>query len=88
MFQVQAKQCETCIYRKASPLDVKKLEAQIADGHGFFNGYRACHHATSNKVCCRGFWNRHKDRFALGQIAQRLNGVEFVTVDDLLERKN
>jgi hypothetical protein len=69
MFQVQKKACPTCIYRKDSPLDVKVLEAQAADEHGGFTGRRVCHH--SEGVCCRGFWNRHKDGFALGQIAQR-----------------
>jgi hypothetical protein len=84
-FLVQAKQCSTCIYRRDSGLDVKKLEAQIADKYGGFVGHRICHH--SKDVCCRGFWNRHKDKFAMGQIAQRLNFVEFVDVDTLAKRK-
>ena len=79
MFEVQAKACATCIYRKDSQLDIKRLEAQIADRFGGFNGYRECHHARrGSKVCCRGFWNRHKDKFQIGQIAQRLNFVKFV----------
>jgi hypothetical protein len=77
-FKVQAKQCPTCIYRKDSQLDLKKLEAQIADPYlrGFFSGWRICHYAKD--VCCRGFWNRHKNDFTAGQLAQRLNFVEFV----------
>lgn len=81
MFKVQKKACSTCIYRKDSPLDIKKLEAQAEDKHGGFKGHRICHH--SDDVCCRGFWNRHKNKFPLGQIAQRLNAVSFVTVDTL-----
>lgn len=82
MFQVQNKQCSTCIYRKDSTLDIKKLEAQVADKHGGFKGYRECHHAKrGSKVCCRGFWNRHKDKFQAGQIAQRLHLVDFVEID-------
>jgi len=49
-----------------------------------FQGYRACHHAESNDVCCQGFWKRHKDEFQAGQIAQRLNLVDLVDVDDLV----
>lgn len=79
MFKVQKKQCSTCIYRKNSPLDIQKLEAQVKDEHGFFKGHRVCHH--SKEVCCRGFWNKHKDKFQVGQIAQRLNCVEFVNID-------
>lgn len=81
--KVQAKACSTCIYRKDSPLNIKLLEEQIADPYmeGFFKGHRICHH--SDDVCCRGFWNKHKDHFTLGQIAQRLKGVVFVTVDKM-----
>ena len=76
MFKVQHKPCASCIYRKDSPLDLAKLEREIADPYGGFKGWRICH--NSKDVCCRGFWNRHKDSFALGQIAQRLGMVEFV----------
>jgi hypothetical protein len=78
-FDVQAKPCATCIYRKDSPLDLRKLEAAVADKYGGFHGYRVCHHSKS--ACCRGFWNRHRDQFALGQIAQRLGLVRFVKDD-------
>lgn len=85
-FEVQARQCTTCIYHKSSPLDLQKLEAQIADKRmpGFFSGHRICHH--SKTACCRGFWDRHKDKFSLGQITQRLGFVVFVRHDTLRER--
>lgn len=75
--------CATCIYRPDSTLNIKKLEADVADPHmpGFFKGHRICHH--SNDVCCRGFWEAHKDHFTAGQLAQRLNLVQFVDVDVL-----
>ena len=81
MFRVQQKMCSTCIYRPDSLLDLAKLEAEVADRYGGFSGHRVCHH--SDDACCRGFWDRHKDAFALGQIAQRLNAVEYVDVDVL-----
>ena len=39
MFKVAATQCATCIYRPDSPLDLAKLEAEIADPRmaGFFH---------------------------------------------------
>ena len=83
-FRVQKAARSTCIYRKDSPLDIDRLEAQIADGHGGFNGFREWHHAAAaSGVCCRGFWNRHRDEFAGGQIAQRLGLVEYFSVDVL-----
>ena len=47
---------------------------------GFFIGYRVCHHSQNDPegVCCRGFWNKHKDHFTNGQLAQRLGLVEMI----------
>lgn len=83
MFKVQQQRCSTCIYRKDSPLDLAHLENRVRDSYGGFSGYRACHHAKSGDVCCRGFWDYHRDEFSLGRIAQRLHAVKFVQVDDL-----
>jgi len=80
-FKVQKRACATCIYRKDSSLDIKKLENDVRDRFMGFKGHRICHH--SKDVCCRGFWNRHKDEFPAGQIAQRLKLVKFVSVDTL-----
>jgi hypothetical protein len=83
MFKVQKNMCSTCIYRPDSPLDLEELESQVADKYGGFEAYRQCHHDQSknNGACCRGFWN--KDKFQLGQVAQRLDMVQEVEVDDL-----
>lgn len=81
-FKVQKRQCDSCIYLPTCSLDIKELEDQVRDPHMGFKGFRACHHASNKSgICCRGFWNRHKDEFAAGQIAQRLGLVEFVSVD-------
>jgi hypothetical protein len=82
--KVQEKKCETCIYGR-SPLDLKKLLDQVRDPHmrGHFRTYRICHH--SEDAVCRGFWDAHRNDFAVGQVAQRLNQVEFVDVDTLGE---
>lgn len=79
--------CATCIYRPDSPLDLEELENVVRDPHleGFFKAHRTCHH--SKDVCCRGFWERHKDHFTAGQLAQRLCAVEFVDVDTLKKGK-
>ena len=42
MFKVQARACPTCIYRSDSPLDIRKLEADVADKYGGFHGWRVC----------------------------------------------
>ena len=86
-FRVQSRLCATCIYRKDSTLDLKALEKAVEDPHmpGYYSKHRTCHH--SNDVCCRGFWNKHKDRLtsAAAQIAQRLGMVVFVKVDTLAD---
>jgi hypothetical protein len=68
-------------------LDIKALEDQVRDPRmkNFFKAFRGCHH--SDTACCRGFWNRHKNQFALGQIAQRLGLVKYVTHDIFKENK-
>lgn len=81
MFKVQKKMCSTCIYKPDSPLDLQQLESQVKDRYSGFKSHRICHH--SDDVCCRGFWERHKNEFQMGQIAQRLRMVEFVSVDNL-----
>lgn len=81
MFKVQQRMCPSCIYRPDSPLDLKKLEDDVRDPYMGFKGHRICHH--SKDVCCRGFWEAHKDEFQAGQIAQRLGLVQFVDVDIL-----
>ena len=54
---------------------------------GFFIAFRECHHAKPRSgVCCRGFWEKHKDHFTAGQLAQRLDLVQFVDVDYLADR--
>jgi hypothetical protein len=91
-FKVQDRQCATCIYQTFDPEHLANLEAAIADPRmdGHFRGYRECHHAQRGSgVCCRGFWNRHRDHFDAGQLAQRLQLVEFVhvDVDQIAERR-
>lgn len=78
--QVQSRACSTCVYRRALPINARLLEAAVADGYGGMNGYRVCH--QSSVACCRGFWNRWKNKFALGQIAQRLGLVVMVQSHD------
>jgi len=80
-FKVQKRMCSTCIYRPDSPLDIEKLESDVRDPYVGFSGHRVCHHSAD--VCCRGFWEAHKDEFPMGQVAQRLGFVEFVYVDTL-----
>lgn len=79
MFRVQKTQCETCIYKTFSAEHLKELENAVRDPHLGFKAHRICH--RSDDVCCRGFWDKAKDLFPLGQIAQRFGMVEFVEVD-------
>jgi hypothetical protein len=79
-FAVMDRLCSTCIYRGDLDWNLEHLEDQVRDKHMGFKGYRICHHQKrGGKACCRGFWNAHRNEFAAGQIAQRLNLVTFVT---------
>ena len=76
-FKVRAQHCRTCIYTKRTPVrrTIDELEDEVRDDRGFMQGYRICHHTED--VCCRGFWNRHRNDFPAGQIAQRLDAVTY-----------
>lgn len=79
-FLVQKKMCATCIYRPDSPLDLKALEDQVCDPFIGFRAHRICHDSPDGvEICCRGFWEAHKDEFQAGQIAQRLGLVTLVS---------
>lgn len=83
--KVQSRRCDTCIYRKDSDYNpaLQMLLDEVRDPHMDFRTFRACHHAPGRDVCCRGFWDHHKDEFQMGQVAQRLGLVEMVEVDDI-----
>ena len=86
---VRATQCATCIYRAYGGNDIARLEGQIKAPTGGFNSYRVCHSHTLTAPCCRGFWDRHKDEFPAGQVAQRFNLViEVATDNDAYEAGN
>ena len=85
-FEVQERACSTRIFRKENASMLPGLLAAIADPFmkGHYVGHRVCHH--SRTACCRGFWNRFKNRFTVGQLAQRLGLVKFVRHDTLADR--
>lgn len=76
---VMSRACDTCIFRKDLHWDLESLLAEVRDPHaeGHFKSYRACHHKGEGQdtAVCRGFWNRYRDDFDLGQLAQRLGLV-------------
>jgi hypothetical protein len=85
-FLVMASLCKTCIYRKTwAGTPVEALEDQVRETHRGatgFKGFRICHsQKRGGKACCRGFWNRRRDQFAAGQIAQRLGLVAYAEPD-------
>ena len=58
MLTIRSRQCDTCIYRPDSPLDITALERQVADASmpGHFSGWRVCHSHVD--AVCAGFHTR------------------------------
>ena len=85
--RVQRQPCQSCIYLRRHADMLPRIEAAIADPHmeGYFTGHRICHHSTN--AVCAGFWAQHKDAFTLGQLAQRLNRIEFVQENTLTPQR-
>ena len=79
--KVRTTQCATCIYRPDSALasSLDALEAEAADPAmpGHFALWRACHTTRYDTadVVCAGFYERHRDRCTLLQLASRLGGI-------------
>lgn len=79
--RVQMKCCKTCIFRESSTLDLPKLLDDVREEGrggemGYFKGHRVCHYSAD--AVCAGFWALFKDKFQLGQLAQRLGLVQYV----------
>ena len=79
--KVRATQCATCIYRPESEFaaNLEALEAEAADPAmpDHFARWRACHTTRYDDadVVCAGFYERHRDRCTLLQLASRLGGI-------------
>lgn len=84
--RVQREKCETCIFGR-SVLELGPLLDEVRDPHvrGYFRSWRVCHH--SRDAVCQGFWEAYKDKFDVGQVAQRLNLVKYVS-DDITREKD
>lgn len=92
--RVQKKPCATCIFRAECALDIERLVDAVRESAPlnwpkhkpwpFMRGHRVCHHSLT--AVCAGFWALYKDKFQLGQIAQRLGLVEYVQ-DDTIDHK-
>ena len=89
VFVVRESVCSSCIYRKDSPLDLAKLEAEVIDEYGGVNAYRICHHhradGNGRGTCCRGFWNCHWMKYAPARLAMRFGLVRFSDEGDFWE---
>jgi len=80
-FRVQKRPCSTCIYRKDSPLDIRKLEADAADKHGGFKGHGSATIPRMSAAAASGIVTSTTSPLASSRSG--LNAVEFVTVDTL-----
>lgn len=79
-FRVRKHRCKTCIFGTRGNWNLEELLGQIRDPAGGFTGWRVCHHEQDEREerCCRGFWDKHKDDFQIGQVAQRLGVIREV----------
>lgn len=82
-FKIQTKQCDQCLFSRRRIVTAARFKNIIRDCTQLGNEkHFVCHKASlkGDSVCCRGFWDKYKNNFQLGQVAQRLNLVEEVEV--------
>jgi hypothetical protein len=86
MLKVQKKRCNECLFGDNFVVSCEERRDEVIRDALAKDSYFVCHKSSiSNKkkdedVCCRGYWDAHKDDFNLGRIAQRLGGPYFMTV--------
>lgn len=80
---IQRQQCDQCLFSRNRIVSNERA-ADIIRGCVEKDTYFQCHKTqvkgSSQDVCCRGFWDKFKNRFNLGRIAQRLNIVKEVDI--------
>lgn len=79
--KVRKAQCDQCLFSDKKIVSAKRA-TDVVKGCLKKDTYFICHKTQTEDapgdMCCRGFWDRFKDNFNLGRIAQRLKMVEFI----------
>lgn len=83
--KVQKEKCNQCLFTKNMVVKNNARRTEIIKGALAKDTFFVCHKSSIAKdghgdVCCRGFWDKFKNDFNLGRIAQRLNFVNEVEV--------
>jgi hypothetical protein len=92
-FEVNSKQCSTCIFGANSPVSKVRF-AQLKRTWARDDVHQECHHSThqGQHVVCRGYYNAVEngaiDASQMMRIAARLNAIVFVDVPDTFDKKN
>lgn len=80
---IQKAKCDQCLFTKNMVVKNNTRRTEIIKSALNNDTYFICHKssiASNGDVCCRGFWDKFKNDFNLGRIAQRLNFVNEVEV--------
>ena len=81
-FRVQEHPCNQCLFSTARIVDQERSDA-IVKGCLDTDRYFICHKDRkhgNHGACCRGFWDRYKNHFLAGRLAQLLEIVKFVRI--------
>lgn len=82
---VLSDKCVTCVFRPGNLMHLtpgrlkEMVDESIAEGVGI-----VCHstlpHTGEDQAICRGFWDAHRERAQLLQVAERLGIIEYQPV--------
>lgn len=79
--EVRKTKCDQCLFTDNRIVSQKRAGDVVKDCLKR-DTYFICHKTQTEDapqdMCCRGFWDQHKNNFNLGRIAQRLQAVRFV----------
>lgn len=81
--RVQKTKCNQCLFTKnrvVSEEVAAKIIKTALKKDTYFNCHKTQVKGLKSNVCCKGFWDAHKNNFNLGRVAQRLGIVEKVII--------
>lgn len=78
MIKIQKTKCDQCLFTKNRIVTLERAKEAVKDILDN-DSYFCCHKSMDNNdVCCRGFWDAHKNDFSLGRLLQHLHIIIFI----------
>lgn len=82
--KVQKTKCNQCLFTKNKIVSgdrARSIVKEALQNDTFFGCHKTQLKGLKSDVCCKGFWDSHKNNFKLGRLAQWAGAVQEVVID-------